>query len=838
MEAKEAKLSSSMRSIKMFWSPELKKERAARKSEAEKYTQLKEQFNIVSKESQQRTEIIQDLQGQLKKLRQPNGLMDSSKMSPASSLGLLSSQENLHKEVESLRLERELQENEGYVLQKTLEELSTRLENQQQALLAKDETIARMMEMFKKGQENKHVEQQESGRKVVEKYKAEMDGLKAGMVLKDQTISSLQEEISNVKIRNVSDELCQSANLLAKVSFYTFKSGEHPYNNKEIIDSQIADLESQMELLQDEIARSKSSQASDDTKRNEEKKQAEVYQSHSQFLKSKVESLKADVAKKEAALNASEAKVETFKAHHSDQQQHISVLQSSLQAKDHHIKNLQSELESLRGRLDDRESCLKDKEKMIDAMSSEHSENSYAVENLKSVIDTKERQATNLRNRCESLESELLDKDSGMSTLRAQLSSLRGEHQDSATTITNLEATIRDKDRYIEMLQTQRQRNGIELNEEVENLKRSNEKLESKVTSLREELYKKEDTMYQLDKDNTTLQSSAQEKTARLDALEQTIKRLERDLDESTCHKDKLASELSSKKLEITRLEKVMKTATKEVENIKVAQETSVREDVQKLKDECAAKDRQIEDLEKFVFCLQKEVKLKDERIAILEEALKESVTIAAEREELLAQQAHSAETAVQRVDDIEMELDRTHLEMAITNTKNASLLLALNENDAILNYYKSERRHNLEDNLEMRQNALLATISEKDANIALLELTPTRNSENEVVIFKREKDKLVNELKDQTQRRITLINNEDNKEVHLSMELVQAPKDKVIDAIALIEDSMEKLQLYADDLLEIAKSHFPEVSRKLPKLLTRDYGKYENAVNKATENE
>lgn len=52
MEAKEAKLSSSMRSIKMFWSPELKKERAARKTEAEKYAQLKEQFNVVSKESQ------------------------------------------------------------------------------------------------------------------------------------------------------------------------------------------------------------------------------------------------------------------------------------------------------------------------------------------------------------------------------------------------------------------------------------------------------------------------------------------------------------------------------------------------------------------------------------------------------------------------------------------------------------------------------------------------------------------------------------------------------------------------------------------------------------------
>jgi len=57
-----------------------------------------------------------------------------------------------------------------------------------------------------------------------------------------------------------------------------------------------------------------------------------------------VESLKAEIAKKEAALNASEAKIETFKAHNSDQQQHISVLQSATQAKDHHIKHLQSEV--------------------------------------------------------------------------------------------------------------------------------------------------------------------------------------------------------------------------------------------------------------------------------------------------------------------------------------------------------------------------------------------------------------------------------------------------------------------------------------------------------------
>lgn len=59
-----------------------------------------------------------------------------------------------------------------------------------------------------------------------------------------------------------------------------------------------------------------------------------------------------------------------------------------------------------------------------------------------------------------------------------------------------------------------------------------------------------------------------------------------------------------------------------------------------------------------------------------------------------------------------------------------------------------------------------------------------------------------------------------------------------MLDAVALLEDSMEKLQLYADDLLEVAKSHFPDLKRKLPKLTSRDYGKYESMLNKGSQNE
>ncbi|MBZ3887795.1 ELKS/Rab6-interacting/CAST family member 1 [Sciurus carolinensis] len=54
VEVKESKLSSSMNSIKTFWSPELKKERALRKDEASKITIWKEQYRVVQEENQLR----------------------------------------------------------------------------------------------------------------------------------------------------------------------------------------------------------------------------------------------------------------------------------------------------------------------------------------------------------------------------------------------------------------------------------------------------------------------------------------------------------------------------------------------------------------------------------------------------------------------------------------------------------------------------------------------------------------------------------------------------------------------------------------------------------------
>lgn len=855
IEAKETKLNSSMRSIKMFWSPELKKERAARKAEEEKYARVKEQFNVVSEESQQRTQTIRDLQEQLQKQGDQTERLSTGHPFPASSSVSVHSQDGMQREIEILRGEKDRQDNETFILQRSLEELSSRLEVQQQAIQAKDETIAQLMGMIQsnKGVESKqlgiHKEQHNTDKKKLTEALSQLSKLREGIQERDRTIASLQEEIDHIRINNVNDELKQSANLLSK-------------------DSHIAELETQIIQLEAQIENLQKAASDDEKKRQEDKKQAEVYESHSKFMKSKIESLKVDLGKKDAALAAAETKLETLKAHQSNQQEHIGVLQTSLSAKEQHIKNLQGELESLRGRLDEREDLLKQKEKKLISVSSEHSENSYAVENLQSILSTKERQITSLKQKCECLEKDLHDKELSISNIKTQLLSFKAEHASSSSTISNLEATIRDKDKHIEILQGQRQRSGAETEEELGRVKRSHEKLEARVASLREQLTDKEGDIAGLEQQVASLKSSLQDKTTKLATSQETLKRLEDQLHEKGSKDNQVSSELKTKNLEISKLEKDVRKQQTELRSkekeVKRLQEEMKEQNwkIQQLTDDCEVKDHKIEDMEKqlreqskklvgvkrnqqlerekqaqllnevkkqedqkgeTVEYYQNELQKKEERIAVLEEALTESVSIAAEREELLAQQAHNAETATHRVEEMEGELERVRIETAVTNTKNASLVLALNENDIILSYYKSERHGMVEQLLEMRQNALLATISEKDANIALLELSPTVGSDAEVRKFKAEKDKLVNELKEQTQKRMTLLSNEDNKEISLSSELSQASTEKILEAVSLIEDSMDKLQQYGQELVDICDKHFPDLKRRVPKIKRRE---------------
>ena len=73
LELTNQKLGSSMHSIKTFWSPELKKERALRKEESAKYSLINDQLKLLNNENQKQGMLVRQLEEELRmRMRQPS----------------------------------------------------------------------------------------------------------------------------------------------------------------------------------------------------------------------------------------------------------------------------------------------------------------------------------------------------------------------------------------------------------------------------------------------------------------------------------------------------------------------------------------------------------------------------------------------------------------------------------------------------------------------------------------------------------------------------------------------------------------------------------------------
>lgn len=148
---------------------------------------------------QQRNETVRELQEQLRRHKDASDHIPSGHLSPASSTISVHSQDGLQRELDSLRSEKDRQENEAFILQRSLEELSSRLEVQQQSIQAKDETIAQLMGMIQnsKGVESKqlelHKEQHSTDKKKLTEALNQLAKLREVIDERDKTIASLKE---------------------------------------------------------------------------------------------------------------------------------------------------------------------------------------------------------------------------------------------------------------------------------------------------------------------------------------------------------------------------------------------------------------------------------------------------------------------------------------------------------------------------------------------------------------------------------------------------------------------------------------------------------------------
>uniref|UniRef100_A0A8C2YCA6 ELKS/RAB6-interacting/CAST family member 2 n=1 Tax=Coturnix japonica TaxID=93934 RepID=A0A8C2YCA6_COTJA len=750
LDIKDSKLGSSMNSIKTFWSPELKKERVLRKEEAARMSVLKEQMRVSHEENQHLQMTIQALQDELRTQRDLNHLLQQeSGNRGAEHFTIELTEENFRR----LQAEHDRQAKELFLLRKTLEEMELRIETQKQTLNARDESIKKLLEMLQsKGLPSKGMEDDNERTRRMAEAESQVNHLEVILDQKEKENIHLREELH--RRTQLQPEPAKTKALQTVI---------------EMKDTKIASLERNIRDLEDEIQMLKTNGVLNAEDREEEIKQIEVYKSHSKFMKNKVNSiniltflhpksidqLKQELSKKESELLALQTKLETLSNQNSDCKQHIEVLKESLTAKEQRAAILQTEVDALRLRLEEKETFLNKKTKQLQDLTEEKGTLAGEIRDMKDMLEVKERKINVLQKKIENLQEQLRDKDKQLTNLKDRVKSLQTDSSNTDTALATLEEALSEKERIIERLKEQRERDDRERLEEIESYKKENKDLKEKVNALQAELTEKESSLIDLKEHASSLASAGLKRDSKLKSLEIAIEQ---------------------KKEECSKLEAQLKKAHEAEEEARMNPEFADRmkqldKEASYYREECGKAQAEVDRLLEILKEVENEKNDKDKKIAELERHMKDQNKKVAnlkhnqqlekkKNAQLLEEVRRREDNMTDNSQHLQVEelmnaLEKTRQELDSTKARLASTQQSLAEKEAHLANLRIERRKQLEEILEMKQEALLAAISEKDANIALLELSASKKkkTQEEVMALKREKDRLVHQLKQQVGR-------------------------------------------------------------------------------------
>ncbi|XP_029010761.1 ELKS/Rab6-interacting/CAST family member 1-like isoform X1 [Betta splendens] len=873
VEVKESKLSSSMNSIKTFWSPELKKERALRKDEVSKISVWKEQYRVIQDEAQHLQMTVQALQDELRIQRDLNQLFQQDPASQSRDLALTS--EPTEENYRRLQAEHERQAKELFLLRKTLEEMELRIDTQKQTLSARDESIKKLLEMLQsKGPSAKASEEDQERTRRLADAEMHRHHLESLLDQRDREITALREELHRRY-----EGAPESTKTTALQTVIDMK------------DAKIGSMERSLRDMEEELLMLKSNGLLSCEERQEEMKQMEVYRSHTKFMKNKMEQVKQDLSRKDTELLGLQTKLETLTNQFSDSKQHIEVLKESLTAKEQRAAILQTEVDALRLRLEEKETTLNKKSKQIQEISEEKGTLNGEIHDLKDMLEVKERKVNVLQKKIENLQEQLRDKEKQMSSLKERVKSLQADTSNTDTALTTLEESLAEKERIIERLKEQRDRDDREKTEELDCTRKELKELKERLSLLQGDLSDRETSLLDLKEHASSLASSGLKKDSklksleisleqkreeclklenqlkraqnaaleaqantelveRIKALEQEVARYKEDSGKAQAEVDRLLeilremeNEKNDKDKKISDLESMasrqMKDQTKKVaslkhkEQVEKSRNARLMEEARKREDNMSETSQQVKD----------SLRQKTERIEELEEALRESVQITAEREMVLAQEEAARSLQEKQMEELLGAMEKVKQELESMRAKLSSTQQSLCEKEAHLTTLRAERRKHLEEVLEMKQEALLAAISEKDANIALLELSSSKKkkTQDEVSLLKREKDRLVQQLKQQTQNRMKLMadNYEDDHLKTAPDQTNHKPSpDQMIPPLLALSQNRSKLKLYIAHLTDLCHDRDPSILSQLsppPHYHCSDREDWEDELQKMT---
>uniref|UniRef100_A0A3B5QPP0 ELKS/RAB6-interacting/CAST family member 2 n=1 Tax=Xiphophorus maculatus TaxID=8083 RepID=A0A3B5QPP0_XIPMA len=624
-----------------------------------------------------------------------------------------------------LQSEHERQANELSLLRKTMEEMELRIDSQKQTLGARDESIQRLLELLQG--------QGQWGR-----------GQRTGII----TMAAQEADVhlENIHLReNTNASFCFDPDVIWQ-------------------DTKISSLERNIRDLEDEVQMLKTTGLLHPDERQDELKQVEVYKSHSKFMKTKIEQLKQELNRKDSEMQALQTKLETLTNQNSDYKQHIEVLKESLSAKEQRANTLQTEVDALRVRLEEKEQILTKKTNQLQDLSDEKSTLAGEIRDMKDMLDVKERKVNILQKKIENLLEQLKDKDKQLVGLRERVQGLQTDSSNTDTALATLEEALSEKERVIENLRDQKEREDRVRLEEMDQMRRENQELKEKLAALQPPKLSQSQVTNSILIQNQRPdgETPKPEETVRicpdiadrLRLLEQEVARYREESGKSQAEVERLKGALkdaevdkSCKEKKITDLERQIKSPNiqKQIVPGEMRKDALADGHPHSLSQLCNSQDAMRETAE---------------RIMELEKTLRDTMNTSAHREALWAQEEAARVQAQRQLEELMGALEKTRQELDATKVRLSSTQKCLHERDGHLNQLRQERRKQLEEILEMKQQALLAAISEKDANIALLELSSSKRkkAQEEVMALKREKDRLMHQLKQQTQSRMKLI--------------------------------------------------------------------------------
>ncbi|XP_078806711.1 ERC protein 2 isoform X3 [Oryzias latipes] len=440
-----------------------------------------------------------------------------------------------------------------------------------------------------------------------------------------------------------------------------------------------------------------------------------------------IETLKQELNKKESEMQALHTKLETLTNQNSDCKQHIDVLKESLAAKEQRANTLQTEVDALRVRLEEKEQLLTKKTKQLQDLNDEKSTLTGEIRDMKDMLDVKERKVNVLQKKIENLLEQLKDKDKQLAGLRERVQGLQTDSNNTDTALATLEEALSEKERVIENLREQKEREDRARTEELEQMRRENQILKDKLSAQQPIKLSQSPAP-----NHTSTQDQRPDGEVQV-KVDPAIGPTTQNMEDAVRIGPDIADRLRLLEQEVARYREESSKSQAEVERLMGA--------LRDAETEKSSKEKKIADLER---------QIKSPNIQ------KQMVPCEMRKDVLVDGHPHS----LSQLEELMGALEKTRQELDATKLRLSSTQQCLHERDGHLSNLQHERRKQLEEILEMKQQALLAAISEKDANIALLELSSSKRkkAQEEVMALKREKDRLMHQLKQQTQSRMKLM--------------------------------------------------------------------------------